>query len=71
MSAPVETPVELNAAPPVEKPIPEQETVSVEDQVSVEDWPLSIVSLLAERVTVGDGDGVQIVTDVLHGCETD
>ena len=54
MSAPVETPLLLEVAPPVEKPPAEvQEVAFVEDQVRVEDSPLSMVVGLADRRAVG------------------
>jgi len=49
------TPVELDAAPPVENPVPVQEEALVEDHERVEDWPDVMDVGLAEREAVGTG----------------
>ncbi len=65
MSAPVE--VCPDDALPVEKPPAEvQELAFVEDQVSVEDCPLLMVSGLALRVAVGEAGGGVLTVQVFE-----
>ena len=55
---PVETPVALFAALPVEKPpAATQDEAFDDDQYSVVDWPASIVSGFAHKLAVGTGGG--------------
>jgi hypothetical protein len=46
---------EPERALPVAKPVPVQEVALVDDQVSVDDWPLVMDAGLAESVAVGAG----------------
>lgn len=52
-------------------PIAVHEVAFVEDQESVEELPLSMISGFAESVAVGGGEGGFTVTEVVQGCVTD